>query len=175
MTYLCHICDEPITETMLEDAKAGTFYHPDCLPVEARPEPPPVVETPPLPEWVRHYFNPLLNLMDILEDFEDRGVQFRVHDGRLQYLDPNVALSEAEHCYISDAADRLRQAVWKRCHICTRCGEESAYKGAEWGNESIRQSGWLHYQRLSSHRKKKKQPEAEPTAVQKEERGSLWD
>lgn len=179
--YSCCICGEEITDTMLADAATGHFFHPDCLPAQASPELPPEDETPPLPEWVKHWFNPLFNRIAILEDFEERGVQFRVHDGRLQYLDPDVSLTDAEHGFINGAAEALRQAFWKRCGICTRCGMESAARlpggeRADWCNDCIREEGWKHYQRLSTKRKEKKSKEAEPTAIVTEEKGkSLWD
>ena len=176
MTYRCHICDEPITETMLEDAKAGTFFHPDCLPVEAKPEPPPVVETPPLPEWMRDCLNPLPNRIAILEDFEERGVKFRLCEGILQYRDTQNALTEAEQAYIANASEGLRLAQWKRERICLRCGTEASHRGTDWCAECLRAEGWKHYQRLSTKRKEKKQAEAEPTAIKSEERReSLWD
>lgn len=175
----CCVCGEDITETMLAENNSDRAWHPTCVPVAAKPEPPPAVEAVPLPEWVRTLINPLPRRLAILEAFQARGVAFRVCEGTLQYRDTERVLSEGESLWITENAEGLREALLKQERLCTKCGMEGAHWDADWCNECIRVAGWEHYQRLMSKQGKaaKKEKLAESTAVISEERRtkSLWD
>lgn len=175
----CAICGEEITDTMLAESHSDRVYHPQCLPVAVKPEPPAPVEATVLPEWVATLINPLPRRMKILEVFQERGVVFRVCEGRLQYQDPQQSLSPGEHAFIKDCAEGLKEAVLKQQRLCTRCQMEAAHRGADWCRECIGSEGWTHYQRLASRygKKAKRASEAQESADNQEERRatSLWD